>query len=98
MPLVSRWPDAVLAGFATSMRTFAGPAALAARGRISGKAQVVTLLAAAGELAVDKSPAARARIDLPSVSARLAAAAYTGRALAGNAGIAAGAAGAFAGS
>ena len=34
---------------------------------------------------------------MPSVSARLAAGAYTGRALAGNAGIAAGAAGAFAG-
>ena len=59
MPSSSRWPQAVLAGFSSSMRTFAAPAALAVRGRIAGPARPLTLLAAAGELAVDKAPARR---------------------------------------
>jgi hypothetical protein len=97
MPSASRWPDAVLAGFASSMRTFSGPAALAARGRITGKARAATLLASAGELILDKTPAAEDRIKPPFVAGRMAAGAYCGQVLAGPAGIAAGAAGAFAG-
>jgi hypothetical protein len=93
----SRWPDAALAGFASSMRTFSAPAALAARGRISGKARAATLLASAGELILDKTPAAEDRIKPPFVAGRTAAGAYAGHVLAGPAGVAAGAAGAFAG-
>ena len=39
MPSPLRWPDALLVGFASSMRTFSGPAVLAARGHITGKAR-----------------------------------------------------------
>ena len=93
----SRWPQAVLAGLATSMRTFAAPAALAARGRITGPARPLTLLAAAGELAVDKSSAAADRFALPGLGARLAAGSLSGRDIAGPAGFAGGAAGAAVG-
>jgi hypothetical protein len=93
-----RWPDAALAGFASSMRTFAGPGMLAARGRITGPARVAVLLAATGELAMDKTSAATDRTDPPAVAGRVAAGAYTGRTLAGGAGIVAGAAGAAVGS
>jgi hypothetical protein len=94
----ARWPDALLVGFASSMRTSAGPAALAARGRIAGKARVATLVASAGELALDKTSAAADRIALPAVGGRVAAGAYSGHAVAGPAGLAGGAAGALAGS
>jgi hypothetical protein len=97
MPLASRWPDALLAGFASSMRTTAAPAALAARGRLSGKARAATLLASAGEFVLDKTPAAEDRIKPPFVAGRMAAGAYGGHVLAGPVGIAAGAVGAFAG-
>lgn len=93
-----RWPDAALAGLASSMRTSAGPALLAARGRISGSPRVAVLFASAGELALDKSPRASNRIAAPALAGRLAAGAYTGRAVAGAAGIAVGAAGAAVGS
>jgi hypothetical protein len=63
---------------------------LAVRGRISGRARVAALLAAAGELAMDKTPAATNRTATPAVIGRIVAGAYTGRAVAGNAGIAAG--------
>ncbi len=73
-----RWPDAALAGLASSMRTFASPAALAARGRIAGRPRVGVLLAAAGELGMDKSPKATARTAPPAVAGRVAAGAYAG--------------------
>src|SRR3954447_23209020 len=98
MPLSSRWPDAVLVGFASSMRTSAGPAALAARGRIARRARVATLVACAGELVLDKTSAATDRVDLPAVGGRVAAGAYSGHVVAAPAGLAGGAAGAVAGS
>jgi uncharacterized membrane protein YagU involved in acid resistance len=93
-----RWPDAALAGLGSSMRTFAGPAMLAAHGRITGKPRIAVLAAAAGELALDKSPKATDRTDLPAVIGRTLAAAYTGREIAAGPGAAAGALSAFAGS
>jgi uncharacterized membrane protein len=92
-----RWPDAALAGLGSSMRTFAGPAMLAAHGRITGKPRIAVLAAAAGELAMDKSPKATDRTDLPAVIGRTVAAAYTGREIAALPGAAAGALSAVAG-
>lgn len=80
------------------MRTFAGPAMLAAHGRITGKPRIVVLLAAAGELAADKSPKAPDRTDVPAVVGRTLAAAYTGREIAAAPGATAGALSAVAGS
>ena len=71
------------------MRTFAGPGLLAARGRIGGRPRVAVLLAATGELAMDKSPKATDRTDLPAVVGRVAAGAYSGGAVAGAPGAAA---------
>jgi hypothetical protein len=68
------------------MRTFAGPGMLAVRGRIRGPARVVVLLAATGELAMDKTSKATDRTDLPAVLGRVAAGAYAGRDVAGAAG------------
>jgi uncharacterized membrane protein len=85
-----RWPDAALGGLASSMRTSAGPALLAVRGRISGRTRVAVLLAAAGELVVDKTPAATNRTAAPALIGRIAAGAHIGREVAGNPGIAAG--------
>jgi uncharacterized membrane protein len=93
-----RWPDAALAGLGSSMRTFAGPAMLAARGQITGKPRIAVLAAAAGELAMDKSPKATDRTDLPAVVGRTLAAAYTGQRIAAAPGAAAGALSAVAGS
>ena len=93
-----RWPDAALAGLGSSMRTFAGPAMLAAHGRITGKPRIAVFAAAAGELAMDKSPKATDRTDLPAVVGRAVAAAYTGREIAAVPGAAAGALSAVAGS
>jgi uncharacterized membrane protein YagU involved in acid resistance/uncharacterized membrane protein len=98
MPNQLRWPDAALAGLGSSMRTFAGPAMLAAHGRITGKPRIVVLAAAAGELAMDKSQKATDRTDLPAVVGRALAAAYTGREIAAVPGAAAGALSAVAGS
>jgi hypothetical protein len=92
-----RWPDAALAGLASSMRTFAGPGMLAVRGRISGPPRLLVLLAATGELAMDKSSVATDRTDPPAVAGRVAAGAYTGRELAGAPGAVAGAAAAAVG-
>jgi uncharacterized membrane protein len=86
-----RWPDAALAGLACSMRTFAGPGLLAVRGRITGVPRAAVLVAAAGELAADKSSRASDRTDPPALAGRVAAGAYTGREIAGLAGAAAGA-------
>lgn len=85
-----RWPEAAVAGLASSMRSTAGLGALALRGRISGPARAVILLATAGEFVVDKTSAAGSRIAPPALAARIAAGAYTGRAVAGPFGIAAG--------
>jgi hypothetical protein len=82
MPNQLRWPDAALAGLGSSMRTFAGPAMLAAHGRITGKPRIAVFVAAAGELAMDKSAKATDRTDLPAVVGRTLAAAYTGREIA----------------
>jgi uncharacterized membrane protein len=98
MPNQLRWPDAALAGLGSSMRTFAGPAMLAAHGRITGKPRLAVLAAAAGELAMDKSPKATDRTDLPAVAGRALAAAYSGREIAAVPGAAAGALAAVAGS
>jgi uncharacterized membrane protein len=98
MPTPLNWPGAALAGLASSMRTMAGPALLAARGTIAGRPRTAVLLAAAGELASDKTPFIPDRTGAPAVAGRVAAGAYTGRALAGPAGLAAGAAGAAVGS
>ena len=92
-----RWPDAALAGLGSSMRTSAGPAMLAVHGRITGKPRIAVLAAAAGELAMDKSPTAPDRTALPAVAGRALAAAYTGREIAAVPGAAAGALSAVAG-
>lgn len=89
--------DAALAGLASSMRTTAAPAALAARGRITGKARIGLLVGAAGEVVVDKLPAARDRIEPPQLAGRTAAGAFSGYRIAGPAGLVAGGAAAFAG-
>jgi hypothetical protein len=98
MPDSLRWPDAALVGLASSMRTFAGPAGLAVHGRITGKPRVAVLVAAAGELAADKSPVATDRTDPPALFGRVAAGAYAGREIAGLPGVAAGAVSAVVGS
>jgi hypothetical protein len=90
MSASSRWPDAALAGLSCAMRTFAGPAMLAAHGRIGGRPRIAVALAGAGELAMDKSPLATDRTDLPALAGRVAAGAYTGREVAGAPGAAAG--------
>jgi hypothetical protein len=80
------------------MRTTAGPALLAVRGRISGAPRIGVLVATAGEFATDKTSIATDRTDPPAVAGRAAAGAFTGRAIAGGPGIAAGATGAVIGS
>jgi hypothetical protein len=72
------------------MRTFSGPAMLAAHGRIRGRPRIAVAIAGAGEVAMDKSTAATARTDIPALAGRVVAGAYTGRAVAGTAGAAAG--------
>ena len=91
MPDSLRWPDAALAGLGSSMRTFAGPAMLAAHGRITGRPRIAVLLAATGELAMDKSEKATDRTDLPAVGGRMAAGGYAGGMVAGVPGAAVGA-------
>ncbi len=90
MPSALRWPDAALAGLSCAMRTAAGPAMLAAHGQIRGRSRIGVALAAAGEVAIDKTPLATARTDIPALAGRVAAGAYTGRKVAGAPGAAAG--------
>ncbi len=80
------------------MRTFAGPAMLAAHGRITGKPRIAVFIAAAGELVADKTPQAPDRTELPAVVGRTLAAAYTGREIADAPGAVAGGLSAVAGS
>jgi len=83
MPSALRWPDAALAGLSCAMRSAAGPALLAARGRIRGRARIGIALAAVGEIAIDKTSLATDRTHIPALAGRVAAGAYTGRELAG---------------
>ncbi len=88
----ARWPDAALLGASGAMRTFVPPAMLAVRGRIRGRAHHAALAAAVGEIAHDKLPIARERVDVPSVGARVASGLFAGHAVAGPVGAVAGAA------
>lgn len=97
MPSRPRWPDAVLFGVASSMRTFAGVGTLALRGRVSGRPRTALIGAALGEIAWDKAPFATSRTDPPGLAGRIVAGAYGGQALAGPAGAVVGALGAGAG-
>jgi uncharacterized membrane protein len=84
---------AALLGAADGMRTFAGPAALAARGRLlrGSPARFAVLAAAAGELVGDKTPMVPPRTSPPALVGRSASGAFTGHALAGAPGAAVGA-------
>jgi uncharacterized membrane protein len=79
------------------MRTMTGPALLAARGRMPRPVRYFVLIAAAGELVVDKTRFATDRTDPPALGGRIAAGALTGREIAGIRGLAAGAVAAAAG-
>jgi uncharacterized membrane protein len=79
------------------MRTFAGPTALALRGRINGTAPRLVLVAAAGGEAIgDKTPFIPKRTSPPAAAARLLSGAFCGRTLGDTPGLVAGAAGAVA--
>ena len=91
----SRVRSAALAGYACSMRSTSGPAALALRGRVRGRLRTALLVAAVGELVVDKLPFAPNRTEPPAWAGRIITGAITGAAVAGPAG--AGAAGLAAG-
>ncbi len=90
MPSPLRWPDALLVGLASSMRSTAGPALLAARGHFTGRTRTAVLLASAGEVALDKSPLVPPRSSPVALPGRVASGAYSGHALAGPAGAVAG--------
>lgn len=98
MPTPLRWPDAVLGGLASGLRTFSGPSLMALRGRIGGRSRIAVLIAAGGELATDKAPFAVDRTEPPALAGRIGAGAYTGWSVAGPVGIAVGAASAMLGS
>ncbi len=84
---------ALLLGFATGLRTFSAPAALALRARRLNAPRRAVLLAAAGELVADKLPAMPSRLARRGLTGRLIGGALCGRLVAGPPG-AAGAAGA----
>jgi len=73
------------------MRTFSGPALLAARGRFPPRVRYAVLLAATGELIADKAPFTGSRTAPPALAGRVAAGGLVGREIAGPAGLAAGA-------
>jgi len=87
--------SAALAGLACSMRTFSSPAAFAVR--LTGVPRAAVLLAAGGELVVDKLAFAHPRTEPPALAGRIAAGGLCGAAIAGRAGAAAGAVAAFVG-
>jgi uncharacterized membrane protein len=89
-------PAAAALGFAAGLRTFTPLAALHLRGRIGGPRLLV--VAAAGELVVDKLPMTPSRLDPPALAGRVASGAGSGRVVAGWPGAAMGAAAAVAGS
>src|SRR5205085_2273003 len=92
-------PAAALLGFASGLRTFTGPAALAHSRRLGGGDRVARGLtvAAAGELVGDKLPAVPARTAPGPLAERVVAGALVGHVAAGPAGAALGAAAAVAG-
>jgi uncharacterized membrane protein len=73
------------------MRSFTGPALLAARGRIPAPARYAVLLAAAGELVADKTRFVPDRTAAPALGGRIATGALTGREISGLPGLASGA-------
>ena len=83
MPSPAPWSRAALAGVACSMRTFAGPALLAARARISGPPRTAVFVAAAGELVLDKASFAAPRTDPPALAGRIVLGGFTGHRIAG---------------
>jgi uncharacterized membrane protein len=93
---------ALLLGFATGLRAFSAPAALALRARRLTAPRRLVLLAAAGELVADKLPSTPSRLARRGLTGRLIASALSGRRVAGTAGaraaIGAALAGALAGS
>jgi hypothetical protein len=76
---------AALIGASGGMRTFTGPAALAARGRLlrHSPARYAVLAAAAGEYAGDKTPVVPSRTSAPSLIGRTASGAFTGHGIGG---------------
>lgn len=88
---------ALTLGAVSGLRTFTAPGVLAARGRWGRGALAWALpLAAAGELAADKTPAIPPRSDPPSLAGRVLSGAAVGAAVGGARGAGAGAAGAAA--
>lgn len=79
------------------MRAFAGPATLAARGRIAGRVRTAALAGGAGELVFDKLAIATPRTDPPALGGRVVTGALTGRAVGGWPGLVLGASAAAAG-
>jgi uncharacterized membrane protein len=76
--------EAAVIGAACGLRTFSGPATLAAGGQLGdGWVQKATIVAAAGELVGDKLPLTPPRTDAPSLAARIASGAFCGYRLGG---------------
>jgi uncharacterized membrane protein len=88
MPALPPVPAAALAGLASSMRSTAGPALLAARGRFSGRRRAAILLATVGEVIGDKTPAVTDRTAPPALAGRVVSGAYTGGVIGGPGGAA----------
>jgi uncharacterized membrane protein len=98
MTAARRLGRAGLVGVACGMRTFMGPAALAARGRFGrGLARAALVAAAVGEAVGDKTPLVPPRTSPPPLAGRIVSGALTGAAVAGVAGAAVGALGAAGG-
>lgn len=89
--------DALLVGFAAGLRSTAPAAALALRRDLDGAARIGALVAAAGELATDKTPVVPDRTGAPALAGRIAAGAWAGHRIAGASGLVPGALGAVAG-
>ena len=94
---VRRLGGAVLIGVVCGMRTFAGPAVLALRGRLASRARLPLTAFAVGEAIGDKTAIVPARTSPPSLVGRASSGALSGRALAGAPGAVLGALGALAG-
>jgi uncharacterized membrane protein len=76
--------QATVVGAACGLRTFSGPAALAARGAFGdGWVPKAVLVAAGGELVGDKLPLTPPRTDAPALAGRIASGAYCGYRLGG---------------
>jgi uncharacterized membrane protein len=88
MPSQRDLAGAALIGAVSGLRTFTGPAVLAARGRLLPDSPVryALLAAAAGEYLGDKTPLIPARTSPPSFGGRIASGALAGETLGGTAG------------